>query len=187
MQVRQDLPQAFHYFTRGHELGNIESTFYLGTFYSTNTIKTIPLDEPVLEPAIKAFEYFTIAANKGLGVAQHNLAEYYLQGPPEPTSANKNGKSITYPWSKDIRKAVEYWQMAAMEGVGLSMLNLGKVYYEGFGDVVRVDLDKAKKYLEMVLKGAQQPEELKNEAKALLELVEVKRKEMKKGGGCSVM
>ncbi|KAI8611931.1 hypothetical protein BC830DRAFT_1139049 [Chytriomyces sp. MP71] len=100
----------------------------------------------------KAFEWWTLAANKGLAIAQHNVASFFF-GSHVSTSL-----STPFPIEKNIPLALEYFEMAATQGLPLSLVNLAKLYKEGYRPLrgepkfwaVAVDLNKARDYAERV-------------------------------------
>ncbi|KAI8845677.1 hypothetical protein BJ741DRAFT_585506 [Chytriomyces cf. hyalinus JEL632] len=96
----------------------------------------------------KAGEWWQKAANKGLAIAQHNLASLYFAASTSPTS----------PYQKSMPLAIEYFEMAATQGLPLSLINLAKLYKEGYMPLkgepsswaIAVDLKKAEQYAERV-------------------------------------
>ncbi|PVV02834.1 hypothetical protein BB560_002702, partial [Smittium megazygosporum] len=88
-----------------------------------------------------AFQYFEKASSNGVVEAQYNLGVYYLNG---------------YGVESSVDLAIEYWNMAVMQGFPLAALNLGKLYIEGvvsvsenldIKDDFQKDPQKAKQYL----------------------------------------
>ena len=75
----------------------------------------------------KAFEYMEKSANEGSIGAQYTLGSYYAIG-----------IGVT----KNLSKAMEWWQKAADQGHPMSMFHLGEEYLEG-GDGVIIDKQKA--------------------------------------------
>ena len=67
---------------------------------------------------VKAFELFTMAAEKGNAVAMYNLGYLY-----------KNGKGVT----QDYERAIEWYKKAAEKGDADAMNKLGYMYYIGEG------------------------------------------------------
>ncbi|KAJ3294132.1 hypothetical protein HK104_003911 [Borealophlyctis nickersoniae] len=139
--VAKDPVKAVHYMEKAHEQGVVESTFMLATRCASG--EGLPDNKPDIE---RAFKLYRDAAAKGLSIAQHNLASYYMTGiPATPPSS--------FSLEASPRIAVEYFRMAAMQGLQLSQINLGKMYAEGFaiGGIKR-DLRQARVWLEQCKK-----------------------------------
>jgi TPR repeat protein len=66
----------------------------------------------------KALEYFQLAADKSLALAQNNLGNMYFIG---------NGVEKSY------QTAFEYYQLAADQGLAEAQNNLGNMYFNGNG------------------------------------------------------
>ncbi|OMH78453.1 Protein sel-1-like protein [Zancudomyces culisetae] len=88
-----------------------EAIFLLGDMYSKG--EGLVNNQP---DYAQAFEHFKDAASKGVVEAQYNLGVYYLNG---------------FGVEKNVDLAVEYWEMASMQGFPLAALNLAKLYMEG--------------------------------------------------------
>ena len=106
----------------------------LGSFYSTGEgTPTKTVDHG------KAFQLYWEAALKGLAIAQHNVASYFMAGI----------KTDTFELEKSIPMALEFWRMAAEQYFDLSCINLASIYIRGIeGDMSYKDLKKGKTYLD---------------------------------------
>ncbi|KAJ3038136.1 hypothetical protein HK097_003266 [Rhizophlyctis rosea] len=140
--VGRDPGMAARYYEKAHEQDVVEATFKLGTLYASGHADATT--KPNMQ---KAFELYQQAADKGLSIAQHNLAALHLSGiPPNPASADPN-----FSLPKSPLTAVEYFKMAAGQGLQLSEMNLGKMYAESFKvdgkTIVPKDLMESRKWL----------------------------------------
>jgi TPR repeat protein len=121
-----DIQKSFKYIKRSHELGLVEATFILAGYYETGFGTTANEQ--------KAIELYTESAKNGLSVAQHNMGVFHF-----------NGK---FNIKKDLKIAIEYFEMASTTNFQLSILNLCEIYINGVnGHVEYIDLAKAEKLL----------------------------------------
>ena len=125
-------------------IGDTAATFGLALLYQNKGM--YDLDQSI--------NFFTEAANKGLAVAQHNLATFLFNPNDEPASLKKakDGNKLDS-WSSrfSIWKAVEYYKMAATQGFYQSQVNLCKIYMTGYSrgrEHVEVNLTEAGKWLQ---------------------------------------
>ena len=114
----KDFLKAFEWIYKAHKLKKLEATFYLGSLYHQGHHDNNGI--PDLENAAK---YYDEAARKGLGIAQYNLGVLHLTGLPI------NGKLV-----KNEYMAIEYWKLAAENGVDLACMNLASLYTNGTAD-----------------------------------------------------
>ncbi len=118
-----------------------------------------------------AFKLTKMSAEKGLKLAQYNLAYMYLHGEGTTQNVDKTIE-ILAPMSKkgdikaldqlseiyasnkygkqDVKIAVKYYQMGAKAGSKYCIFNLAKSYHEGIG--IEIDYAQAKKYYELAAK-----------------------------------
>ncbi|KAJ1557603.1 hypothetical protein HK096_006316 [Nowakowskiella sp. JEL0078] len=161
----------------------------LGVLYQDNDFNGVRRND-------LAFRHFLEAGLRGNPLAQHNIGTYYFSGqaPSDtylatistitPVLSNLHNQS-SYPTEKSIRRAMEWWTLAATQKFAISMYNLGKLWLEGVpveatkplggvfsrnenestGEVI-VDKKKALEFLEPLL----QTEIYSDEVKSLLKL-----------------
>lgn len=132
-----DFLKAFEWILKAHKLKRIEATFYLGNLYQQGHHHENGI--PDLE---KAATYYDEAARKGLAIAQYNLGVMHMTGLPI------KGKIV-----KNELMAIEYWKLAAENGVDLACVNLASLYTNGTTDPNGgkfVNKEKAKEYLAKV-------------------------------------
>ncbi|KAJ3239241.1 hypothetical protein HDU81_006346 [Chytriomyces hyalinus] len=139
--VPKDAAKAYEFLEKAGNHGIVEAMFLCGVCWEKG------LGVEAADMA-KAGEWWQKAANKGLAIAQHNLGSLYFT-----TSA-----SPTCPYQRSMPLAVEYFEMAAMQGLPLSLVNLAKLYKSGYTPLkgeprswaIPVDLKKAEEYAERV-------------------------------------
>ena len=90
-----------------------------------------PTDGGVPRDLAKAIHWYTQAAEKGIAIAQHNLAACYAH-PESPII--------------DLELAAYWFHQAADHGLKLSMQSLGRIYE--FGEGVERDLENARYWKE---------------------------------------
>ena len=120
----------------------------------------------------------------GLSIAQHNLGALNLSG----IKANPASVDPEFSLPPSPLTAVEYFKMAAGQGLQLSEMNLGKLYAESYKvngkTVVEKDLNEARKWLKPC---AERGGPLGQEAGQMLKLVEKEIAETPAASRCSVM
>lgn len=132
-----DFLRAFEWISKAHNMKKVEATFYLGSLYHQGHHSDDRI--PDLE---KAAKYYDEAARQGLAIAQYNLGVLHLAGLPV------NGRLV-----RDESMAIEYWKLAAENGVDLACINLASLYTNGTDDENGsrfIDKEKALEYLEKV-------------------------------------
>ncbi|KAJ3355081.1 hypothetical protein HDU83_003978 [Entophlyctis luteolus] len=113
MGVAKDTFKAYELLEKAASKGVPEAMFLCGTCWEKG-------EGVEKADSGKAIEWWMKAANKGLAVAQHNIASVYFS--PAPTS------NI----AKSVPLALEYYEMAAHQEFPLSLVNLAKLYKEGY-------------------------------------------------------
>jgi TPR repeat protein len=129
-----DFSKAFDWILKAHKLKKTEATFYLGSLYHQGHHNENGI--PDLE---KAAEYYDQAARQGLASAQYNLGVMHMAGIP------LNGRMV-----KNESMAIEYWKLAAENGVDLACVNLASLYTNGTADENGsrfIDKEKAMHYI----------------------------------------
>ncbi|KAJ3035342.1 hypothetical protein HDV00_004070 [Rhizophlyctis rosea] len=178
--VPRDGPLAAQYFEKAHDQGLVEATFKLATLYASG--QADPQKQPDMK---KALDLYQDAAQKGLAIAQHNIASLYLAGIP----ANKSSVDPTFTLPASGLMAIEYFKMAATQGLQLSQINLGKMYAEGYEAGGKILVEKNAKLARKWLNAcAEQGGDYGKEAERLLKEMEVGGGDAAKpGSSCSIM
>ncbi|KAJ3102196.1 hypothetical protein HK100_004412 [Physocladia obscura] len=140
--VQKDAAKAYELFEKAANKDIVEAMFLCGSCWEKGEgVEGSDMN--------KAIDWWMKAANRGLAIAQHNIAATYFS-PPE------NSKI-----AKSIPIALEYFEMAAMQNLQLSLMNLAKLYKEGYVPLsgepsdwkISVDVAKARQYVEKVAGG----------------------------------
>jgi TPR repeat protein len=131
---KRDFSMAFEWILKAHNLKKAEATFFLGSLYHQGNHHDGGV--PDLE---KAAKYYDQAARQGLAIAQYNLGVLHMAGVPS------NGRVV-----KNESMAIEYWKLAAENGVDLACVNLASLYTSGTADENGsrfIDKEKAMNYI----------------------------------------
>jgi hypothetical protein len=118
-EVERDLKLASELYEAAAEQGDENAAYALGAAYERG-------NEAVPRDLGQAIRWYRVAAEKGLTIAQHNLACCYAH-PDSPL--------------KDMPTALMWFHKAAEGGSKLTMENLAHMYANGWG--VDMDLEKA--------------------------------------------
>ncbi|KAI9339946.1 hypothetical protein BDR26DRAFT_861865 [Obelidium mucronatum] len=135
--VQKDPKKAYELLERAAEKGVTEAMFLCGSCWEKGEgVESADLN--------KALEWWTKAANRGLAIGQHNVGAAYFEGSLIP---------------KSIPLAVEYFEMAAIQNLPLSLMNLAKLYQEGYSPsdkepkswTIEPDSTKSRDYAQQVV------------------------------------
>lgn len=152
--VLPNLSKAIEYFTKAADFGEVRAMYNLGLIYTLRVTTRDPTQtiEMDLERAIKFFEE---AAHHGGHVdAMYELGYLYTYG----VKGSVEG-SPTMLLSKDIKKAVGYFEQAEECGQVEAMYELGRIYEDGGRNgespnevlIVEPDLKKALYYYRLAV------------------------------------
>lgn len=106
--VEKDYKKAIELFEKSSKKGYALSSYTLSKLYK--------IGEGIEKNEEKEIYYLKLAAEQGDAKAQNNLAIYYM-----------NDKMKDYP------KAFEFFKKASEQNLGISKINLAKLYYDGLG------------------------------------------------------
>lgn len=106
--TKKDIKQAFYWFRKSAELGDVLAAFKLGCYYSGQCNDSVLVDKE------KAIYYTQIAADAGYALAQQQIG------------------AVRYE-QKQYEDAINWWKLAAEQGDPLSLFYLSALYLEGKG------------------------------------------------------
>lgn len=189
--VKKSDNDAISYFQKGSKLGHAESCLHLGIFYEQAR-------GGLRQSLSKAFECYTIAAEKGSSEAQYCLGVMHLmgQGIPQDDSqaaiwfraaAEKSHMQAQHNLAilldtgrglpKNTELATSYYRAAALQGDDHAQVALGKRYHSGTGCLPK-DMFEAEKWYKLAQ--AQGTDEIVEVSFLLGQLYENEFKDMKR-------
>lgn len=181
VDLEQDAKQAFHYYLKAHDSGNIRAANQIGILYETGA-----LSDDGQEDLPNAYHWYQKAANRGDGNGFSNMARFHHFGMNGPVDLNKaanyyiraaeTGSYLAYckladamlqidrgdseKWQDTLSRAESLYLYGARQDTKYCPGRLGKFYLEELDDP-----DKASYWLETAARSGD------NKALDLLELL----------------